>query len=733
MAPATVGEENIVENDLKKHSSLEALLFFSSKNIPKNKINTEHNYSTMQLFLAALCLLARWGATDALEKTGYIIDKQCVEICQNVDGDIPCTPDGVNVLYHPDEHTGWCLLLQSCIKSEYFLMSEFPSEESGLHDFALDLAGSQSAVLEYIKAGTRNVFPKVTVDYDEGAAVLVNGVLNVANATIRDPWDDSKYDGADTYQVVCPDGMSADINANNYCFRSDVEVSLIADGTKIVIESNGCPDHENMQNGSGIIPNTQDEAPSAAECDGTGGECGDGICGSCASGKCDGGGCSASCKGTSGAWCRSCCGSGSCSAGECSGSCSGYNISCGTGCGSGIVPSTCSSCGGGGCSSGCVSTGKARFLDSPARMSSDGCSGCGGGICGSCASGKCDSGCCSSSCRGTSGTGSKSCCGSCSSSAGMCSGGCSGCGGAIFESCASEQCDSDGCSDSCKGSCGTGCKSCCGACCGCGEGSAEDCGSNSFTPKFQHYTMIVPAVPGAPGIATELNDEAVGILGNGVLLDSHEQTWSYDSCDGHSNKKGQYHYHIPPSCVLKNMSTEFAGSSGWWKDDDGAMVRAYADMASQFPSSGPPSPIIGRARDGYPIFGLYDEDGKLQRSADFGGSVDECNGKVDSEGNYGYYITVDPPFAPQCLKGNEIGHLTHFTTGKKCPTDGISNKMLMPIDVDACLLSSRSFSNLAECPALSKFRAPSLPESSGNVMSISAWVAMVAGLGVLFL
>ena len=127
--------------------------------------------------------------------------------------------------------------------------------------------------------------------------------------------------------------------------------------------------------------------------------------------------------------------------------------------------------------------------------------------------------------------------------------------------------------------------------------------------------MIVPAVPGAPGIATELNHEAVGILGNGVLLDSHEQTWSYDSCDGHSNKKGQYHYHIPPSCVLKNMSTEFAGSSGWWKDDDGAMVRAYADMASQFPSSGPPSPIIGRARDGYPIFGLYDEDGKLQRSA----------------------------------------------------------------------------------------------------------------------
>lgn len=117
-------------------------------------------------------------------------------------------------------------------------------------------------------------------------------------------------------------------------------------------------------------------------------------------------------------------------------------------------------------------------------------------------------------------------------------------------------------------------------------------------------------------------------------------------------------------------------------DDDGTTVRDYDDMAAQFPATGSPSPVIGRALDGYPIFALYDEDGVLQRSAEYGGDVDECNGKVDGKGNYGYYMTADPPFAPACLKGSDVGYFTYHTSDKLCPADGIKNTFVTPVGLE---------------------------------------------------
>lgn len=76
----------------------------------------------------------------------------------------------------------------------------------------------------------------------------------------------------------------------------------------------------------------------------------------------------------------------------------------------------------------------------------------------------------------------------------------------------------------------------------------DDCACHShpeigtYDPVFNHYTMMIPSEPGSPGKVTALNDEVVGIMANGVLLDAHKQTWSYDICNGHSDKKHQYHY-----------------------------------------------------------------------------------------------------------------------------------------------------------------------------------------------
>jgi hypothetical protein len=103
-------------------------------------------------------------------------------------------------------------------------------------------------------------------------------------------------------------------------------------------------------------------------------------------------------------------------------------------------------------------------------------------------------------------------------------------------------------------------------------------------------------------------------------------------------------------------------------------------MAAQFPATGPPSPVVGMALDGYPIYGLYDEEGNLQRSKAFNGSLDECNGKKDSDGNYGYYLAANPPFAPACLKGSKIGTFTYVTYDKACPKEGIKNSIKFATD-----------------------------------------------------
>lgn len=182
--------------------------------------------------------------------------------------------------------------------------------------------------------------------------------------------------------------------------------------------------------------------------------------------------------------------------------------------------------------------------------------------------------------------------------------------------------------------------------------------------------MMIPEAPAALDSATKITDDVVGLMTNGVLLDSHSQTWSYDMCNGHSDKKHQYHYHIPPICYLKSMGVTVPDSHKWWIHDNGNEVRPFEEMADQFPKTGS-SPVVGFARDGFPIYALYDSAGNLQRSGLYGGGLDECNGKEDSNG-YAYYITAEPPFVPTCLMG-DVGSISYATTDIACPKDGITN------------------------------------------------------------
>jgi len=190
-----------------------------------------------------------------------------------------------------------------------------------------------------------------------------------------------------------------------------------------------------------------------------------------------------------------------------------------------------------------------------------------------------------------------------------------------------------------------------------------------MNPRIDYaYTMMIPQDPGTPGEAKTIEDGVVGLMTNGVLLDTHEQTWSYDECTGHSDTKHQYHYHLPPTCFLKSMGVAVPEDSDWWMDDE--KVRLYEEMSAQWPSTGS-SPVVGFARDGFPIKALYDSSGTIQRSQVYDGELDECNGKTDSDG-YAYYLTAEPPFVPTCLRG-DIGSFSYSPTNIACPKDGITN------------------------------------------------------------
>jgi hypothetical protein len=243
------------------------------------------------------------------------------------------------------------------------------------------------------------------------------------------------------------------------------------------------------------------------------------------------------------------------------------------------------------------------------------------------------------------------------------------------------------------GACGSGCGGCGSGCGGCGSssgGSDESSHIGTYDPMYQHYTMIIPRNPVVKD-PTPMEDDIVGIMSNGVLLDSHRQTWAYDVCNGHSDRKHQYHYHIPPICFMESMGVDFADTAGWWINDEGNATRDYDELAAQFPASGPPSPVIGFARDGFPIFGPYDDQGLLMRGALFSNDtgLDMCNGKIDSAGMYGYYMTVDPPFAPPCLRG-DVGVFAYYTTNFKCPKDGIENTIVPESDSDTVVISRGS-------------------------------------------
>jgi hypothetical protein len=153
---------------------------------------------------------------------------------------------------------------------------------------------------------------------------------------------------------------------------------------------------------------------------------------------------------------------------------------------------------------------------------------------------------------------------------------------------------------------------------------------NAISQQQVSWTLpLHPAAAARPGC---LSGGPIGIAVNGVAifdaLDgsnrdavAHE---TQDSCGGHPERTGLYHYHSIPSCL----------------------------------TNGNPSGLVGYALDGYPIFGPRDPaTGKLLTDAD----LDACHGRTSAVtlgGKrvvvYHYNATREYPYTLGCFHGTSV-------------------------------------------------------------------------------
>lgn len=166
----------------------------------------------------------------------------------------------------------------------------------------------------------------------------------------------------------------------------------------------------------------------------------------------------------------------------------------------------------------------------------------------------------------------------------------------------------------------------------------------------------------------------------------HGMTRVFDNCMGHVDGHHNYHYHLPPTCLLNSLNS--TGHGSWWANGG-------------WPARAEPSPLIGWALDGWPIFGPYDEDGVLMTNA----TLDKCNGKRLAGGGYGYFTT--PSGGVRCFVGKpgraESRGLQAPT--RRCPSRGMRSSYCRPgtgpcppLSTPACDRCEKVFFLFPVCP-----------------------------------
>ena len=158
---------------------------------------------------------------------------------------------------------------------------------------------------------------------------------------------------------------------------------------------------------------------------------------------------------------------------------------------------------------------------------------------------------------------------------------------------------------------------------------------NSGNPNsiaVQNFRFRLPLQPERSDVITRLPMGPIGMALNGVVffnpfeqggmnaVAGYSEVW-LDSCCGHPQQTGVYHYHKYPACVKSPFR------------DDGRQH----------------SPVIGFSFDGFPIYGPWEAAGVMAKDAGDHSALDLCNGHADPERGYHYHVT--PGRFPYVLGG----------------------------------------------------------------------------------
>ena len=148
---------------------------------------------------------------------------------------------------------------------------------------------------------------------------------------------------------------------------------------------------------------------------------------------------------------------------------------------------------------------------------------------------------------------------------------------------------------------------------------------NSGNPnsiKVQKFQFRLPFEPTLNDHVTRVPMGPIGVALNGVVffnpfeaggmnaVEGYSEVW-LDSCCGHPEQRGVYHYHKYPVCVKSPFR------------DDGKLH----------------SPVIGFAFDGFPVYGPYEADDVMAKDLAGDKALDVCNGHSDNVRGYHYHVT----------------------------------------------------------------------------------------------
>lgn len=152
--------------------------------------------------------------------------------------------------------------------------------------------------------------------------------------------------------------------------------------------------------------------------------------------------------------------------------------------------------------------------------------------------------------------------------------------------------------------------------------------TNPNAIRKQNYTFYIPRNPRKAGRTTPTPFGPIGVAVNGVPFynpynaEGRDAVMGpnaeiFDSCCGHPDPLGRYHYHKYPVC----LKTPF-------KDSDGTH-----------------SPLLGFMFDGFALYGPKGSGGQAPTD------LDECNGHDDAERGYHYHVTEKYPYLIGSYRG----------------------------------------------------------------------------------